>query len=188
MKNLNKKKALTLVELFIAMTLMVAIVMAAFSFDLASRKFLSSSEEETVLLNELGLIVDYISRDVSRATGDFNNQGLGWQMGKLFVRVDDNNTPWNYDDDDSIQYSIGGGQIVRAGVEQPGGAPIPSHTLTTHLSDDPSPDIRVDRINGGVGISNLTLENTVNRVDYVVTLEDLYGQEALFFYPLSHSY
>ena len=62
-------KAITLVELMIAVALMGVVILGAVSFDAASRKMVGSSERRAVVMNDLAYILDAIDKDVELASG-----------------------------------------------------------------------------------------------------------------------
>lgn len=121
-------RAVTLIELIIAMTLLSVIVIAAGTFEISSNQFLRSSERKTAVLNDLALVLDYLHRDISQATGDYGVAGaVPINFGivgppielSLIIRVDQG-TPNIYTDDVTINYMFSpgttGGTIQRNGV------------------------------------------------------------------------
>ncbi|MFH1772462.1 MAG: prepilin-type N-terminal cleavage/methylation domain-containing protein [Candidatus Omnitrophota bacterium] len=70
------RKSVTLIELLVVLILFGVIITAAFSFDLASRRFLRSTETKTSVLNDVSLIVDYMHKEVSQAQGSRDNLGI----------------------------------------------------------------------------------------------------------------
>lgn len=108
------KKAITLIELLIALVLFLVIIMGAVSFDLAGRRFLRSSERKTEVLNDLTFILEHLFKNVSLATGDINSEGIKVPDGDhLRVRLDLNSppTPSDYSDDLWIEYRINGNNL-----------------------------------------------------------------------------
>ncbi len=123
-----KRKAITLTELLIAVSLMATIILAAASFDTASSTFLKSSERRVTLMNELTLILDYLHKDVETDSGWI---GDGWQSDPTMTRMNgmsaissdghgnttsatqesifffqDNNTPSNFSDNTRVTYTF----------------------------------------------------------------------------------
>jgi hypothetical protein len=108
------RKSVTLVELLIAIGLLGVIVLGAISFDVASREFLSSSEEKVTVLNELTFVLEHIHKNVLLGVGDFRRRAVGidssgvnpvlfiWQ--DLTVAGNPLNTPQDYSDDRKVEY------------------------------------------------------------------------------------
>jgi len=71
------KKAISLVELMIAVSLMGVVILGAAVFDASSRKFMSSSERKTAAINELHLALDYMQKDASSSTTSFSSVSGG---------------------------------------------------------------------------------------------------------------
>ncbi|MDD4955722.1 MAG: prepilin-type N-terminal cleavage/methylation domain-containing protein [Candidatus Omnitrophica bacterium] len=70
------KRAVTLMELIMAIALMGVVILGVASFDVGSRRFLQASERKAKVLNEATLIMDRISKDALVAVGDRNNPAI----------------------------------------------------------------------------------------------------------------
>jgi Tfp pilus assembly protein PilE len=118
--NLSRNKAITLIELLIAIVLLGVMTLAFSSIDLFSRYHLRTSEYRAKIHNELAYVLETITKDVVRATGDVSNGGIKYVSGTSFtVRIDTLGlvpTPGNYGDDTTITYALSGYQITRQGV------------------------------------------------------------------------
>ena len=62
------KKATTLTELVIAVSLMAIVIFGAVSFDVASRSIMGTSERKVSIVNDFSLVADYFHKDASKAT------------------------------------------------------------------------------------------------------------------------
>jgi hypothetical protein len=105
------KRAITLLELLIAISLLLLIVLGVGVFDIASRRFLRSSETKVSVVNDLAYILEHINKYISLATGDINVPGIVLpDSTHLRIRVDLNNppTPNNYTDDTWLEYRLNG--------------------------------------------------------------------------------
>jgi len=189
------KPAITLVELLIAITLMAAVALGAVAFEMASRRFLVSSQEDTALLNEMAMILDHVQRNINRATGDATNPGIIWGNNVLRIRIDTNNTPADYSDDGWVMYGFipANHQITF----MPIGASS-AHPLTNSLANTPIittcctlgtgcvANCLTSPAQGGVRISGLRLSHG----DYTVSIEDVTTppSDTIYFFPFSHSW
>ena len=70
------KKAITLVELLISVTLMGIIVLGAIAFHLAGERFLVSSETKARVLNDLSFVLQHLQKNILLATGSADNPGI----------------------------------------------------------------------------------------------------------------
>lgn len=91
MKTDYGKKSVTLTELVIAATLMGAFVLAAFGLFNAASHFYTSSDDKSVLLNELAFVLDHIDKEVYQAAGHVNRpaivvSGLAHQVYTVTIR------------------------------------------------------------------------------------------------------
>ena len=110
------KKAVTLIELLIAVFLLTAIILGVISFDVASRKFLRSSERKVEVINNLTLVLEHIDKNVLMAIGDKNRPAIivanNAGVFTIYIRQDIDptvsssnvagyllKTPWDYTDD-----------------------------------------------------------------------------------------
>jgi Tfp pilus assembly protein PilW len=99
------RKTLTLIELIIALSLLMMVILGATSFDLASVEFLKSSERKTAVVNEANFILDHIQKNVAKAVGYVEKSGISMASNVLTIRVDNNNTPSDFADDTSVTYT-----------------------------------------------------------------------------------
>lgn len=113
------KKAVTLIELILAIALMGVVILGVTSFDLGSRRFLQASERKTQALNEVTLLMDRISKDALLAVGSRNAPAAASNGLILTINQDlrDDNTI-NARDTDGIvdtvvSYALVGNQIRR---------------------------------------------------------------------------
>jgi hypothetical protein len=97
------KKAISLVELMIAVSLMGVVILGATVFDMSSRKFMNSSELKTTVTNELHLVLDYIQKDVAASSTSFASVSAG----KGLRIYQDTGTPFNTLDDQNVTYLFG---------------------------------------------------------------------------------
>ncbi len=70
------KKAVTLIELVVAVTIIGGVTLGAFALFNAASDFYRSSDTKSVVLNELTYLLDHIDREVYLATGTPNNPGI----------------------------------------------------------------------------------------------------------------
>jgi hypothetical protein len=66
-------KGVTLVELIFAIGLMSVIVLAAGSFEIASKRFLNSSERRTTVVNELTYVMEHMRKYISHINGSLSD-------------------------------------------------------------------------------------------------------------------
>jgi len=104
------KKAVSLTELMIAISLMAVIILGAAVFDVTSHKFMSVSERRTALENDLGYVQDYFSKDAANAPALSAANGLtsascGTNCTRIYMRHD-TGTPANAADDVNIAYEF----------------------------------------------------------------------------------
>jgi len=203
-----RKKSVTLVELIIAVSLLLVIIVGAGAFNLASRELLTSSETKTQVLNELTFVLEHIGKNVSLATGDVSNDignistgnsiGIEVSAGPpkiLRIRQDINpatgvwnNTPDNYSDDRIVEYTFKSGFPYTIDFE--------GEILTDGFVEDTvfPFDITVKKLTGGVEITNLAvmldppITDADPRDNPLVTIVDKIGNPTVFFFPLSHSW
>ena len=105
------KKAVTLIELTMAIALMGVVVLGVASFDVGSRRFLQSSERNTQVLNEATLIMDRISKDAFTAVGRVNAAAITVAGNTVTINQDTNNDGAV---DTVVSYSLAGNQLTRA--------------------------------------------------------------------------
>jgi Tfp pilus assembly protein PilV len=104
------RKAVTLIELTLALALMGVIVIGIASFDVGSRKFLQASERKTQVLNEATLIMDRISRDALTAVGSATAPAIVVVGSTITINQDTNQDSMA---DTAVVYTINGNQILR---------------------------------------------------------------------------
>jgi hypothetical protein len=76
------KKAVTLMELLVAISLLTVVVLASGAFDLTSRRMLQSSERKTAVLNDINYVTDHIQKHISQAIGSYAGTGnSNWPFG-----------------------------------------------------------------------------------------------------------
>ena len=72
----SSQAGLTLVELFIAITLAGMVLLSVAAVDIVSRKFLNTTYYESRVQNEVGPILEMIAKDITRGYGNANNPGV----------------------------------------------------------------------------------------------------------------
>jgi prepilin-type N-terminal cleavage/methylation domain-containing protein len=70
------KRAVTLIELIIAMVLMAVLMLAAVTFDVTSRRLLQSSERKTAVLNDLTFAAEAIQKSSYNGNGTASDYGI----------------------------------------------------------------------------------------------------------------
>ena len=103
------KSAVTLIELLVALSLLGLLVVGISSLNTYAQYHLITSDRRATVQNQLSLVLEYMSRDIVRATGDSSNPGIFYEgLGgpEFTIRVDGNlpPTPHDYSDDDFIRY------------------------------------------------------------------------------------
>lgn len=116
---LNAKRGITLIELIIAISLVGMIVLAIVAVDMASRRFVNTSDFEARAQNQISPALELIAKDVSRAVGNrISDTGVNQTSAAkidIAARLDinatggPNNTPGNYGDDTWIGYGFDSG-------------------------------------------------------------------------------
>ena len=117
------ERSITLVELLIAMLLVGIVLVGIATLENYTRFHLISSQRRVELQNELSFILEDMSKNIIRATGDINDSGIedlvpiDGSIG-FRVRIDDNTppTPSKYNDDTTIRYTLVGNEIRKDGV------------------------------------------------------------------------
>jgi len=84
-------KAITLMELIVAISLLGVIILGVASFDLGSRQMFKSSERKTQVMNEAALILDRIAKDAIMGIGDVGNPAITTTATTLNIVQDDGN-------------------------------------------------------------------------------------------------
>lgn len=108
----SRKFGLTLVELLIAVGLIGMIVLAIMAIDVASRRFFNTSDFETRVQNEVSPILDMITKDILRATGQRDDRGIILpSINRINIRQDTAQTYSNYSDDPWVAYFLNNSAI-----------------------------------------------------------------------------
>lgn len=107
------KKALTLIELLIAISLLSVIVLGFSSIDSFARYQVMSSDRRAKLQNELSFALEHMSKNIMRGIGDVSSPPLESITNGFRVNVDRNNppTPGNLGDDTWIRYTLSGNTL-----------------------------------------------------------------------------
>ncbi|MFH1201954.1 MAG: prepilin-type N-terminal cleavage/methylation domain-containing protein [Candidatus Omnitrophota bacterium] len=86
---INNKKALTLLELIIAVSLLGVIILAATTFDTAIRQSFRHSDVQVQLLTEISPALQHMTKNIMQGIGDVSNPGINMTnvAGNLAVRV-----------------------------------------------------------------------------------------------------
>lgn len=121
---LSAKSGFTLIELLIAISLVGMIILAVVAVDVASRRFVNTSDYEARAQNQISPTIEMIVKDVSQAVGnrvipDPPGPGSGVRQNppgntaNIGARIDinsatgaPNNTPGDYSDDTWISYGF----------------------------------------------------------------------------------
>jgi len=140
-----KIKAVTLLELLIALALMSLVVLASASIEVFSRHTVINSDRKAQVQNEITSVLEHIGKNVKRAVGDQSAppasqplQLIGAPVNGFKIQVDPNTpvTPGNYQDDIWLTYTLTGNNLT-FGCQDPNvgmGAACPSsETLSTHI-------------------------------------------------------
>jgi len=105
------KRAVTLIELIMAIALMGVVILGVASFDVGSRRFLQASERKTQVLNEATLIMDRITRDALTAVGNVTAPAIGTTATTITINQDTN---WDGIADTIVIYSLAGNTLTRS--------------------------------------------------------------------------
>ncbi|MBP7088777.1 MAG: hypothetical protein KBB01_05725 [Candidatus Omnitrophica bacterium] len=207
------KKAVTLMELLIAVGLLMVVILGATSFHFASTEFLWSSERKADILNEFTLVLENLDKNIKLATGDIDNQGISLSRSgnvwTLIVRQDlrsDINaagtlwapllTPYNYSDDRKVKYVFDiDNNRVTFHILNNGGMQVFEEKLTDRFVDPGgATPFRITLESGGVYFDNFALRYNPRGDDrFYANISLAYdpGDGApngvMFFFPLSHS-
>lgn len=106
-------KAVTLVELLIAVVLISLIALGFSSIDIFSRHHVISADRRAKLQNELAYALEDIQKNVSQGVGNYNDPSLVQLANGFQVRTDINSpaTPQDLSDDTWISYTLSGNQL-----------------------------------------------------------------------------
>lgn len=109
-------KAVTLLELLIAITLLFVIVLGLGSVNLFSHFHMITADRASVTQNEVSFVLSHMQVRVAQASGMFNNQAIrAWDPpgGRGFmVRIDAASTPRDYTDDIWVGYRQNAGSTT----------------------------------------------------------------------------
>lgn len=98
---MNKKIAITLIELLVSMSILSFVVLAAISLEIAARRFSATSTKDAEVLNDISSLMEHITKYVTVASNISSSLS-----DTLEIRIDNNNTPWNVSDDTPYTYSF----------------------------------------------------------------------------------
>lgn len=185
---LNARNGLTLIELLIAISLVGMIILAVVAVDVASRRFVNTSDYEARAQNQISPALEMIAKDVSQAIGNRvipDPPGSGVRQNppgntaNIGSRLDTDDEPGDYNDDTWIGYSFDSGTSIIRRKECPNNAwpcvptnidpAIANHIINT--TDHPT-SFSIDPSSGAVTIvisaqlsgsdsTPVTLETTV---------------------------
>ena len=180
---LSAKRGITLIELIIAISLVGMIILAIVAVDVASRRFVNTSDFEARAQNQISPTLELIAKDISRAVGNrISDTGVNQTTtANIAARLDinatggPNNTPGNYGDDIWIGYGFDSGTSTIRRRECPNNLwpCVPTASNSTVANNIVSPtNFTINSTNGGVRIvissripqsdsTNVTLETTV---------------------------
>ena len=105
---MNKKAGFTLIELLIAIGLVGMIILAITAIDVASRRFLNTTNYEAQVQSEASPVVGRIVKDISMAYGQYGNSGITLTGTNLIEirRLDDAPATYaDFNDDPRIKYT-----------------------------------------------------------------------------------
>ena len=80
------KKAITLIELLIAISLLAAIILGAIAFEMFSRRILRSSERQVALLNDASYALERMTKDALQGIGDVATNEIAFEA-MMFART-----------------------------------------------------------------------------------------------------
>jgi hypothetical protein len=194
------RPALTLVELIIALLLVSLIVLGAFAFDIASRKFLQSSETSVDVLNDLTFVLEHMQKNVLVGIGDVvvdDNRAIkviNDPSGAVTLQIrqdqinpaTDTYTPWDYSDDRIVTY-VFNPLDETVSIDNRDYDP---HTVTFEqeilINKLTAISLSADPVTGGVSVDNMVLRyDPAEEVDPRENPEAHIEQQ--FFFPLSQS-
>lgn len=138
---------LSLIELLVTMILMSLVLLGLFSIDLFSRDQVLSSDRRVKVQNEISYALEYMSKYVSRGTGNLNNSPImiypdsGPQTG-FKVRVDLNNpqTPGVFSDDTWVNFYLNANSLMASTETGPLSTRICSGSDFTSVMPEYLPD------------------------------------------------
>jgi len=108
LKHYTKRKAVTLIEVLIAISLLGFVIISVTTVDLFMRRQFQETDIRAHLLNEISPAMEHMLKNLAQGIGDINNPGINTDSiggDRAFrVRIDRNNTPHNYADDVWVAY------------------------------------------------------------------------------------
>jgi Tfp pilus assembly protein PilV len=149
-------KAITLIELLIALVLLSLIVLGIDSINYFSSSHIATSSRRMMLQNQVAYCLNHMSKYVSQGIGDFSNPPL-WAVGTngFRVRIDPNRTPSVLTDDLFYSYTLTGNALTFSCSQASGSSPacpasevlsnlhiIPGVALNQTMPDNP-PDATI---------------------------------------------
>lgn len=153
---LDAKRGFTLIELIIAISLVGLIILAIVGVDVASRRFVNTSDYEARAQNQIGPVLEMIVKDVSRAVGNvrFDSGVNQTTASDIRARIDRNNSPSNYGDDTWVGYRYISGTIQRTECSPNWPCAASWETIANNLINTPPTNITSFTItpDGSVGI------------------------------------
>ncbi|MBP7216332.1 MAG: hypothetical protein KBA46_03500 [Candidatus Omnitrophica bacterium] len=110
------KKAMTMLELIVALSLTALVMVGLFHMDVFARFRLMSSERRTVVQNEASLILEHMTRNCMAAIGNEIMHGsesvIDRIPGGVRVYVDAGDGQWGTAGDHWIQYELRGNNLI----------------------------------------------------------------------------
>ncbi|UCC94370.1 MAG: hypothetical protein JSW40_06045 [Candidatus Omnitrophota bacterium] len=174
------KRSITFVELAVSITLLVVIILGVSAFDVASKRFLRSSETRTTVLNEMTFVLDHLHRNVLEGAGDINNPGLDYTAPDLTINQEAGSVVYTFDlAQNQIRFRNQAGNL---------------QTLTQRFVPDPDSGFIVAIEDGGVRITGMAIRfdpGSAQQDEFanpLATLVDVTGNRTVYFFPLSHSW
>ncbi len=140
---LHQKKAITLVELIVAVTLVAVIILGINSISIFSHYQVISSDRRTRVQNEVSYCLDHMAKNMGRAVGDLSRDPIEWYGDNKGVRVRvDSNSNGEADDGDTwIGYRHEGNQILYYPSDPDGSHILASEVISNKIltTDESAP-------------------------------------------------
>ena len=140
------KKAISLIELVLAMSVIGVIMLATTNLETTARRFLSASDRVAQVMNEANYVMDHIQKYVCRTDGYVDTAGafIGVDPDPPFinatslsVNIDEDNNPADFASDTTVTYSLNGNAVE---FDDGSGAPEVISSRATLLSFDSLPN------------------------------------------------
>ncbi|MBD3246592.1 MAG: hypothetical protein GF333_06220 [Candidatus Omnitrophica bacterium] len=205
---MRMKRAVTLIELLLAMVLMVSIVLAAVSFHILSSRMFTTTENVVEILNRMTLLVDHLHKNMLTVTGDRVSDGISVNatggVHQLCLRQDmdvngnENRTPQDYGDDREVCYVFNTNNADTVFATRT----YPANSVTFEVFDDNGviddsrvlshqlvdPDgLSIQKQNGGILISDLAMRKRPGHAEDPKSNPEVNLAEE-YFYPFTHSW